>query len=50
MSYMAVVIGASAGGFHALRKLISKLPKEFSMPVFIVQQDRKSTRLNSSHH
>jgi len=37
MSYKAVVIGASAGGFHALRKLISKLPKEFSMPVFIVQ-------------
>lgn len=37
MLYGAVVIGASAGGFHALGELISKLPKEFSMPVFIVQ-------------
>jgi len=37
MSYKAVVIGASAGGFHALKELIPKLPKEFSMPVFVVQ-------------
>jgi two-component system chemotaxis response regulator CheB len=35
--YKAVVIGASAGGFHALRKLLAKLPKGFSMPIFIVQ-------------
>jgi len=35
--YKAVVIGASAGGFHALRKLLTKLPKDFSMPIFIVQ-------------
>ncbi len=35
--YKAVVIGASAGGFHALRKLLTKLPKGFSMPIFIVQ-------------
>lgn len=37
MPYNAVVIGASAGGFHALGKLIPKFPKEFSMPIFIVQ-------------
>ena len=37
MSYKAVVIGASAGGFNALRDFIPKLPKQFSMPVFIVQ-------------
>ena len=35
--YKAVVIGASAGGFHALRKLLTKLPEDFSMPIFIVQ-------------
>jgi len=37
MLYKAVVIGASAGGFNALRNFIPKLPKQFSMPVFIVQ-------------
>ncbi len=37
MPYNAVVIGASAGGFHALGKLIPKFPKEFSIPIFIVQ-------------
>jgi two-component system chemotaxis response regulator CheB len=35
--YKAVVIGASAGGFHALRKLLTRFPKDFSMPIFIVQ-------------
>jgi len=35
--YKAVVIGASAGGFYALRELLTKLPREFSMPIFIVQ-------------
>ncbi|HJN05902.1 MAG TPA: chemotaxis protein CheB [Bacteroidales bacterium] len=37
MSYNAVVIGASAGGFYAFRKLIPKMPKDFSMPILIVQ-------------
>lgn len=37
MSYKAVAIGASAGGFHALRKLLTKLPEGFSMPIFVVQ-------------
>ena len=37
MHYKAVVIGSSAGGFHALGELIPKFPKDFSMPIFIVQ-------------
>ena len=37
MPYRAIVIGASAGGFYALRKLIPLIPKGFSMPIFIVQ-------------
>lgn len=37
MPYNAVVIGSSAGGFNALGKLIPKFPKEFSIPIFIVQ-------------
>jgi len=35
--YKAVVIGASAGGFHALRRLLTKLPKKFPIPILIVQ-------------
>ncbi len=37
MKYNAVVIGASAGGFHAVKKLLAQLPKDFSLPVIIVQ-------------
>lgn len=32
-----VVIGASAGGLSALKKLISQLPKDFPLPVLIVR-------------
>jgi two-component system, chemotaxis family, protein-glutamate methylesterase/glutaminase len=32
-----VVIGTSAGGLSALKKLISQLPKDFPLPVLIVQ-------------
>ena len=32
-----VVIGTSAGGLSALKKLISQLPNDFSVPVLIVQ-------------
>lgn len=31
-----VVIGASAGGFEALKKIISSLPPDFQPPIFIV--------------
>lgn len=37
MKYKAVVIGASAGGFHALKKLLGNLPDDFSLPILIVQ-------------
>ena len=37
MSYKAIVIGASAGGFFALKKLITALPIDFSIPILIVQ-------------
>lgn len=32
----AVVIGASAGGIHALRKILSLLPDTYSFPIIIV--------------
>jgi len=31
-----VVIGASAGGFEALKKFVAGIPKDFSAPIFIV--------------
>ena len=33
---MLVVIGASAGGMEALKKLVAQFPKDFPAPVFIV--------------
>ena len=35
--YEAIVIGASAGGLHALFFLLEQLPESFSIPVIIVQ-------------
>ncbi len=35
--YEAVVIGASSGGLHALKKLLPALPKDFPCPILIVQ-------------
>jgi two-component system chemotaxis response regulator CheB len=37
MNYEAVVIGASAGGMEALKKLLAVLPKSFGAPIVIVQ-------------
>lgn len=37
MSYRAIVIGASAGGFNALRSIIPSLPENFPLPILIVQ-------------
>ena len=37
MSYRAVVIGVSAGGMNALKKLLPALPAAFPAPVVIVQ-------------
>ena len=33
----AVVMGASAGGGEAIRKIVSALPKDYGFPVLIVQ-------------
>ncbi len=38
----AIVIGASAGGLNALQALISGLPAELPVPVFIVQHSSSS--------
>jgi two-component system chemotaxis response regulator CheB len=35
--YDAIVIGVSAGGFHALKTILTTLPANFSLPVIIVQ-------------
>jgi two-component system, chemotaxis family, protein-glutamate methylesterase/glutaminase len=37
MKYKAVVIGVSAGGMSALGRILPRLPKDFPMPVIIVQ-------------
>ncbi len=37
MAYKAIVIGASAGGFFTLGKLLALLPHNFSTPILIVQ-------------
>lgn len=37
MKHKAIVIGSSAGGFHALKKIIPLLPEDFSLPIMIVQ-------------
>ncbi|MCP4220628.1 MAG: chemotaxis protein CheB [bacterium] len=36
-AYRLVVIGASAGGLHALHRVLSALPDAYSLPVIIVQ-------------
>ena len=37
MAFEIIVIGGSMGGFHALQMVLSGLPKDFSLPVVIVQ-------------
>lgn len=41
--YQIVVVGTSLGGLHALQILLSGLPKNFSLPVAIVQHRHKSS-------
>ena len=44
--YEAVVIGVSAGGLFALTTILSGLPRDFSLPVIIVQhRSREETTL-----
>lgn len=42
-TYSVVVIGVSAGGFEALKKLLGALPADFSLPILIVQHLRSGT-------
>lgn len=37
MSYEAIVIGVSSGGMNAMKVMFSRLPKNFSIPIIIVQ-------------
>lgn len=42
-SFKVVVIGVSAGGFEALKRLLGALPTDFPLPVLIVQHLRSGT-------
>jgi two-component system, chemotaxis family, protein-glutamate methylesterase/glutaminase len=44
-SYRLVAVGASAGGLHALRTLVSALPADFDIPVVIVQHRARESEL-----
>src|SRR5438477_5187488 len=37
MSFQIVVVGASLGGFHAIKTVLGDLPKDFPLPVVVVQ-------------
>ncbi len=37
LDYQAVVIGVSAGGLELLSKILPELPKDFPVPIFLVQ-------------
>ncbi len=43
MDYGIVVIGASLGGLYAIRTILEGLPREFPMPVAIVQHRDKNS-------
>jgi two-component system chemotaxis response regulator CheB len=45
IGYRIVVVGASAGGLHALRTLVSALPEDFDVPVVVVQHRAKESEL-----
>jgi two-component system, chemotaxis family, protein-glutamate methylesterase/glutaminase len=43
--YRVVVIGASAGGLHALRTVLGALPADFSIPVAVIQHRSRDSEL-----
>ena len=43
--YRLVVVGASAGGLHALCTLVSGLPDDFALPVAVVQHRARESEL-----
>ncbi len=44
-AYEAVVLGVSAGGLHALERVLSQLPLSYRLPLLIVQHRDKSSDL-----
>jgi len=42
--YKAIVIGASAGGLHALSGILQNLPPDYSIPIMVVQHRVKDQR------
>jgi two-component system, chemotaxis family, protein-glutamate methylesterase/glutaminase len=44
MKYEAVVIGASAGGLHALTTIFQQLPVNYPLPVIVVQHRSKDEK------
>ncbi len=43
-TYKAIVIGTSAGGLHALLALIEDLPKDYGLPIIVVQHRSKDQK------
>lgn len=41
--YEAIVIGTSAGGFHAVTSILGQLPPDFPVPVIVVQHRAKES-------
>lgn len=41
--YEAIVVGTSAGGFQALTAILERLPKNYSIPIIIVQHRAKDS-------
>jgi len=39
--YEAIVVGTSAGGFHALSAMAAEFPESFSLPVIVVQHTKE---------
>ena len=44
-TYEAIVVGTSAGGFHALTVILESLPPDYSIPIIIVQHRAKDSQL-----
>jgi two-component system chemotaxis response regulator CheB len=42
--YQAIVVGTSAGGFHAVSEILGKLPIDFPVPVIVVQHRAKESQ------
>ncbi len=48
--YKAIVVGTSAGGLDALGEIIPKLPKNFPIPIIIVQHMRADSEVFLGYH